>query len=670
MPVDDRLLPRLSAVLLLIFAALAVTFPLTNTDIWWHLASGREILERGAFLRVDPFSLGALGQRWIDVHWLFQVLALGVYRAAGIGGLVLAKGVICAGAALVLVLAAEQQGGDRRLRPLAVLSVALLLYLGRYLVLARPIVLTLLLISCFLLVLERVRAGRSGPLALLWLLPLQVAWANIQGLYLLGPVLVACYAAGEGAAALLSRWGAAGFSRGMSLRSLAWLGLCVPALLAACLVTPYGLEGLELPLKLFGRIEPLRGELFRYNVSENIPLWTLERSGGAAAAGVAHVKWVAAAAFASFLPLLRRGVVLARFVALAAMFALALIANRNMLLFYWVAALVLPLNLGALAATAARRRWAPALGGLSAAGIVGLALLTTSASSAEGPITRPAPFRLPEGAVTRLEQLDLRGNVFNSVRYGSYLIWRLYPRRRPFIDGRLVIRSTAQFAEHLELADAPTRTFEAFRRRHAIRLALLPTAYPDRYLPLVAHLYRSPDWSLVYTDGTETLFYHRGVDDGVAALDLSRRPAVERIEATINRRQGQQPMIRERALVHLGRLLVEVGEPGQATQVLASLSSHAARALLARAHYQRGRAGRARALCLRLVQEQPRDVGSLVLLARLAAEEGKHARAVAWLRRGLEVEPRNASARRLLEQISRAAGMERGLDPYIPKPGS
>jgi hypothetical protein len=664
MPADDWLLPRLSAALLLLFAALTVTFPLTNTDIWWHLASGREILQQGAFLRVDPFSQGALGQRWIDVHWLFQVLAIGVYRAAGIAGLVVAKGVVCAGAALVLVVATEQQRGDLRLRPLAVLSVALLLYLGRYLVLARPIVVTLLLISCFLLVLERVRAGRSGPRALLWLLPLQVLWANTQGLYLLGPVLVACYAAGEGVSALLSRWGAAGFARVLAPRSLAWLGLCVLGLLAACLVTPYGLEGLELPLKLFGRIDPLRGELFRYNVSENIPPWALERSGGAAAAGVAHFKWVAAAAFASFLPLLRRGVVLARFAVLAAVFVVALMANRNVLLLYWVAALVLPLNLGALLSAGARWRWAPALGGLSAAGIVGLALLSISASSAEGPITHPAPFRLPVGAVARLEQLDLRGKVFNSVRYGGYLIWRLYPGQRPFIDGRLVIRSTAQFAEHLELADAPSRTFESFQRRHAIKLALLPTAYPDRYVPLVAHLYRAPDWSLVYTDGTQTLFYREDEDDHVPALDLGQRPVVQRIEAAIRRRLGHQPAIHERALVHLGRLLLEVGEPGQATRVLVPLSGHAARALLARAHYQRGRAAQARELCLRLVQEQPDDVGSLVLLARLAAEEGQHARAVAWLRRGLEVEPHNASARRLLDQITQATGMDSRQDTY------
>ena len=63
-----------------------VWFPLTNTDIWWHLASAREMLANGQVLRVDPFSSDVLGQSWVDVHWLFQLSAYGIYRIAGVFG--------------------------------------------------------------------------------------------------------------------------------------------------------------------------------------------------------------------------------------------------------------------------------------------------------------------------------------------------------------------------------------------------------------------------------------------------------------------------------------------------------------------------------------------------------------------------------------------------------
>ena len=37
-------------------------------------------------------------------------------------------------------------------------------------------------------------------------------------------------------------------------------------------------------------------------------------------------------------------------------------------------------------------------------------------------------------------------------------------------------------------------------------VALIPAAYPDRFLPLVVFLLRQPEWRLLYTDGTQTLF--------------------------------------------------------------------------------------------------------------------------------------------------------------------
>jgi hypothetical protein len=42
----------------------------------------------------------------------------------------------------------------------------------------------------------------------------------------------------------------------------------------------------------------------------------------------------------------------------------------------------------------------------------------------------------PLDAVDFVEGNDIRGNMFNNYGFGGYLIWRFYPERRVFIDGR------------------------------------------------------------------------------------------------------------------------------------------------------------------------------------------------------------------------------------------
>lgn len=663
-----RLRCYLWPLLLTLSIALSVSFPLTNTDIWWHLAAGRQMVQDARFFYQDPFSLGAAGQPWIDLHWLFQLGAYGVYQLGGVVGLVVAKTVIVCGAALLLLRAAAPPPSAhlRASAPLAVLIIATLIYGARHLVLARPIVLTLLFLSVFLLLLERFRRNER-PLPLLWLLPVQLLWANAQGLFVLGPMVVAIYALAQGLALGAGRWGIESVEQPRSGRGLVALFVAIAALFLACLVTPYGWQGLKLPFALFGRIEP-GAALYAANVSENVPPWRLEALGGIGA--MAHFKWVGALAFASCLLTLRR-FVLPHFALLVAFFGLALLAQRNVLLFYWAAGLVVPLNLRGLVSAPRGGmvpKTRPAL--LTGLALVGLALLAYAghrASRDEDSIVQPAPFRLPTQSVAKLQaltrsgQIAHGGGIFNSVRYGGYLIWTLFPARRPFIDGRLIIRTPAQFAEHLDLADRPRHAFDRFRQRYDIRLALLPTAYPQRYLPLVVHLYRDPRWQLVDTDGTETLFHYcpAAMHSSCAArsqqLDLGQPALVSRLQAQLRRRYPPGGT-RQRALHHLGRLLAEVGERKRAIEVLQPLLGATSQALLARVHYLAGDAAHAQQLSRQILRAHPHDLNSLLLLARIALSQGQGAQALGYLRRCLRINPHHRPARRLLDQLERAPG--------------
>ena len=657
-------------------ACYSVLFPLTNTDIWWHLAAGRLILQEGRFLYADPFSSGALGRPWIDLHWLFQVMAHSLYRMGGVSALVLAKALVCGlGAALLCLIATQKV--QPRWRPLGILAMALAIYLGRHLVLARPIVLTLLCLSFFLVLLERFRL--QGKIRwLLLLLPVQVFWANTQALFILGPVMLAAYLTGEGLSALLGRQGIMGFSGALGRRGVVLLGIFLPLLVAASLLTPYGWQGLQLPFLLFGRIDSVGADLFTYNVSENIPPWVMERTGPSLVKGF---KWVAAATWVTFLMVPRRKIVLSRFLVVGVMFGLALLARRNMLLFYWVAGPMLAINLGqaleAVARSRARlaqhieRAVPPALlkhllPALMTLGLAVMGLLTHRASQDEPPLASVAPFRVPLGGVQRIKDLGLeRHKIFNSVRYGGYLAWSLYPDGRPFIDGRLVIRTAAHFAEHLALADDPG-TFEDFARSRRIRTVLLPTASPDRYLPLAAWLYRSPQWRLIHTDGIETLFVREGgeLPGAAAAMDLSDAPTVQQILSRLRAAHGYSDRVLEQAILHLGRFLAEAGELGQARRVLGACTLHRARSLLARVWYLDGEVGRGEALDRQQLEERPDDADSLYLLALIATDQARHADAIQLIEQVLALDPFHRHARLLLLRINKESGRRgRGRGP-------
>ncbi len=51
-----------------------------GSDLWWHLASGRDIWSQGAIPRLDPYSFTAAGAAWMNHEWLWDVVYWGFYR--------------------------------------------------------------------------------------------------------------------------------------------------------------------------------------------------------------------------------------------------------------------------------------------------------------------------------------------------------------------------------------------------------------------------------------------------------------------------------------------------------------------------------------------------------------------------------------------------------------
>src|SRR5439155_8301640 len=176
---------RLGAPLLIgaVAAALAAVQPINDTDVWWHLATGRETLAQG-IVRSDLFSWTVRGAPVSTDQWLGQVALYLSYAVAGWWGVALLRVVLIG--ALITIVALDASG--RVKRPLAVVLATIpALPLTRAVAVDRPELAGFVLFAALLYLLRRGRAGSWR--ALVACTALVGVWANVHGSFALGAVL-------------------------------------------------------------------------------------------------------------------------------------------------------------------------------------------------------------------------------------------------------------------------------------------------------------------------------------------------------------------------------------------------------------------------------------------------------------------------------------------------
>jgi hypothetical protein len=538
-------------------AAFFFWYPVSDGDIFWHLAAGREIVRTHAIPYSDPFAFTSQGFRWIDLHWLFQLGMFGMQSLFGLNGVLIANSVLPGLAAgFLFYLYAPAQG--------ILFNVSLwiaALFEIRYLAPHRPIMVSLLLMAAYIGCLELyVRRNRLGYLACLF--PLQLLWTNTQPLFLLGPAIALAWLTAEIVQARLPT----GPQGKAAARRVLPLAVALPSLCLVSLANPYGTKAFGLAFLLFHRTA--NENPFSRLIDENRPLTALFGTPDA------HFAWATMALIAmACIPMaIRPRAIRLPLASVAAGLAyLAFRSERNIILFFFAVLPLISAQLPAAYAWLAERR--PALGRslritilfatLSLAmGAVAAHALMLAQIRGSGPV---APFSFPDGSVAYLAAHPIAGNGFNADRHGGYLIWTGYPSRQVFIDTRYAMRPDAFLSEYCALLDDPA----LFRRacdRYGITYAILPTAMAARYDRLAAALMDDPHWRLVYADGTEAMFYASEAA-GNDAPDLSDTLAVDSVLRDLRSKWGSNRNLREEAAGYLARFLDRMGRNESADHV-------------------------------------------------------------------------------------------------------
>lgn len=466
---------RLFTTIFFLALFIIATREISDPDFWWHLRTGQFIVETRAIPRTDPFSFTNADHPWITHEWLTQVGLYALYALGGFPALILTFATLIA---LAFALVYARTPGKPYVAAFAVLLAA---FAAAPTFGTRPQMLTLLLASIFLYILEQRRGA-------VWLLPpLMILWVNLHSGYALGLVIVAVHLFGEMVAAVSGQQSAVGARKLALLFVLCFLAVLLNPNGAAMYIYPF--ETLTSPAMQAYIQEWFSPDFHR---GEFQPFaWLL-------------IGTLAAIAFTG------KRIPLTQTILLAGLGYAALRSARNIPFFAIVAAPILAEQVWHLLAArvavghARAARITSIVNGL----ILALVVLASAARVATIIANQEAAVRAkyPVAAVDFLLTQQFDGALFNAYDWGGYLIWRFAerPQARVFIDGRADVHGDAFIEQvYLKIYRGDTQ-WRALLDQYGVRVVLI-----EPHAPLASQLARAPEWDKVYADHQALIFVKR-----------------------------------------------------------------------------------------------------------------------------------------------------------------
>ena len=452
---------RLAAAALFILIAIAAVAPIRSYDYFWHLTTGRWIVEHHSIPKVDPLALASAQVPWINGEWLYEIVLYALHGIAGDPGISIISAMLAAaifaagfvfatrenaiGPALLIAAIAFAGASDRLgVRPAAVAALLIVIALG---ILSSRMRLTPLVIAYACVT---------------------VIWINVHPSAILAPVL-----------ALIT----------MLIDVRRWTVALASAV--ALLINPFGWNAIIAPLRLTSTI---RSGAFVN--TEWLP----------SSFDYFPLLYVVTGLMALLFLLTRDKRAHAwRFVTFAILGALAFRYVRNQGLYFAALPLLLP-PLGTIP-----RKVSGVLAGLA---LLPLAWVFQHDVHRLGVDDERFPIR----AVAALHSYQIDGNIYNADQFGGLLEWTFYPSRRALTDGR------NELFEDFIAADAAahrdSRAWHALIAKYDARLAVDEyqtqrmqvidgLTGEKRLLPASLVRYRRHDWALIAFDDAAMVFARR-----------------------------------------------------------------------------------------------------------------------------------------------------------------
>lgn len=512
------LVSHLFAAIILVYLLFLSFKPLADPDLWIHLKTGQWIVESGALPGSDdPFSyttptpLSTQQVQGVRSQWFGQTVLYLVQQAGGIKGLSIFRSLLIILPFAFIYFKFRKSAEPYLLIPAVALPPFLVsLSLGN--TYERPQAFSFVISLPVFLILERLRkpetSNKARKLFSALLVIIMLLWSNIHGGYIVGVAMIFIYVGGLLLNSLLAKTGIC--AEGLAPRVKRTFFAVSASAVLATMINPAGPSILigwlrAMPYYLFhsasagSGVASAQAGFVLNEVLEYKSLWYFYTE-----FGLEWPLYIGLFLFASAVSLLMRHVSERR-VDFAELGVAVFMIFFGFYYARWISfALIFSSYFLARSIASMKDRYFRAVPSfISFAILVSLCVFVYRTTPWEFEPSAPSDFIEPalylDGAIKFLDDHKVRGPMFNDMRWGGYLIWRAYPGRKVFYDGRVL--SDAVGAKYMDVINATPR-WKAILDSYGVNFLLLPVMSKENgtIAPVVMRILEEGpvQWRLVY----------------------------------------------------------------------------------------------------------------------------------------------------------------------------
>lgn len=418
--------------LLLVVFTFFIKVEIWDPDFWWHIASGREIVNTYSLPDKDILSytsgmmenLNRYPEREtliLKQYWLAQAIFYLIFKYIGPSGIIIFRALLFSLIVFFVLLRLDRWRVSPVISFFAGFSMFMML-LAR-LMGDRPVLFTFLFTAMTFFILEDFRNKKDKRI--FFLLPIMLFWANSHGGFIIGILMIMVYMVFEGIKIILKKaeykkeelsvfYIAAALAIGVSfLNPCGWDAFDI-ALSSKYKPFTTGIQEYDAPYKAF----------FVWKVSP-VDFWYLG----------------SIALFPLVLILRNKKFDLTHFVLLSGLLAASTTGLRFVFYYEVIAVMIIGRELDAwirniFSSRFSAEAYSTIMNWLAVGACISLLLFVSGYFKIKNMKITSSRSAVPVNAVDFVEKNRLKGNMFNDYGFGGYLEWRLYPWKKTFIDTR------------------------------------------------------------------------------------------------------------------------------------------------------------------------------------------------------------------------------------------
>ncbi|MFH0731403.1 MAG: tetratricopeptide repeat protein [Candidatus Omnitrophota bacterium] len=494
-------------------ASLFALVQIQEYDINLHIKTGEWIFQNLRVPTEQLYSYMIEGKKWVDHEWLFQLFTYLIFKIAGFSGLVILCFIVMSALLFILYLIARRN----KYFILSLLVIFASFQLMRARLFCRPDIVSLLFTGIFLYLIKEHYDKRR----IFLLIPLQILWVNIHGYFITGPVILFLYLISkiiERNVPLPFFWNENKISYN-NLKRLTWL---LFLLILACLVNPNFLEGLSYPFRVMSSTLQKEDEFAFKFIAELRPTNLFD-----VVFGRDLCLFLLLFIFFSSLLLNIKRICIFDIIVFFICLALFLKARRHVAIFALSSGMFALFNLKEFNGIRIKilNYDIPTIKPLYCnliATVACLLIILGCTSEANGFLRTKYIYNLkgdaksivfgvnelicPEACANFIKDSKAHVNIFNHFNCGAYMVRKLFPDYKVFIDGRTEVYGDDFIEEYHSYFMNPEKIDQLAKEKNVGFVVLYFAEISGISKELFNFLYHSKNWELVFLDVNSVIF--------------------------------------------------------------------------------------------------------------------------------------------------------------------